>query len=401
MPPISSRSSSTTPTTWIEIHGDVLCQNYRTLQTIFHSSPMILVMKSDAYGVGLEVLMPVIAQLAVPILAVNDVEEMQNVRKLGYGGELLIVGGILAEHLDDVEDQVQVVIAHYSSLNYWLEMTHPPPIHLKVDTGMSRQGFYPDEMRGVCEQIRDKNRLDRVMGMMSHASNEVVDGCPYEVWAQQCASFVDLKRSLTIFELSAYYHLAASQAALMGREAHFDALRVGILVFGALPYAHSFSAAPLSYQKALAQLRCVVSWYAKVIQVKRLKKGCRVGYGGRYLCEEAETMAVVAVGYFHGYRLDSHHTGYMMAKGYRYPVIGQISMNLTALKVPDRAADLYEGDTVTVLGGGSRSSDLSSVEDESTHISLDEFSQFSGRSSYEILTSLHPSISRRLVDQDE
>ena len=380
------------PTTWIEIDGAAFCHNYLSLKELFAPTQIVVVMKSDAYGLGLATMLPVLKQVNISWIALNDVQEALDARQYGYNDRIIVLGPVLAEHLALIRDgDIQVAVANHAVLAAWLALDESvaPDIHLKVDTGMNRQGFYPAEVEKIMITRQAGGRCHKVLGVMSHTSNAVVDGCPYQSLRQQRQRFIELQNLLQRFPLEPIYHMSASHSALVDSTTHFDAVRLGLVLFGSLPYPWTFDAMTAPYKVVVRQLKGVLSWFARVVQIKVLKQGSRVGYEGTYISLEDETMALVGVGYFHGYHLSAQASGYMMAHGFAYPVIGKVSMSITALKVPKGAPELREGDCVTLVGA--------CLDHPPTTLTLAEFIQASGRSPNEVLTSLHSSIPRRVV----
>ena len=380
------------PTTWIEIDGAAFCHNYLSLKELVAPTQIVVVMKSDAYGLGLAMMVPVLKQARISWIALNDVQEALDARQYGYNYRIIVLGPVLAEHLAMIRDgDIQVAVSNQAVLSAWLALDESvaPDIHLKVDTGMGRQGFYPAEVENIMATLQACGRCHKVVGVMSHTSNAVVAGCPYQSLRQQRQRFIELKTKLQRFPLEPIYHMSASHGALVDVTTHFDAVRLGLSLFGGLPYPWTFEAMSAPYKVVVRQLKGVLRWFARVVQTKVLQPGARVGYEGTYTSVEDETMALVGVGYFHGYHLPAQASGYMMAHGFAYPVIGKVSMSITALKVPQGAPVLREGDCVTLVGAD--------LDHPMKTLTLNEFSQAAGRNPNEVLTSLHPSIPRRVV----
>lgn len=397
------------PTTWIEIDAAAWRHNYRNLQQLFAPTQVLVVLKSDAYGLGLAVMLPLVAELEVAGIALNDVREALRARELGYGGPIVVIGPVLADHLAAVPPaaDVAVVVASYGVLAAWLALPDElaPPIHLKVDTGMVRQGFYPEDVMGVVERLVQRGRLSKVVGVMSHTSNTVLDGSCQSSVRAQCRRFAELKTQLAPKFAAAgagslpQYHLSASHAALVDPDSHFDVMRLGIILFGQLPYPVTAAAISPAYQTGLRALQPVVRWYAVVIQVKAIKQGDRVGYEGSYISDDDATIAVVGVGYAHGYQLAARGGGYMLAQGFMYPVIGKVSMTMSTILIPPGAPMLCEGERMTLIGECEECGDRDVNVRRRPGISLDEYSRASGRSPYAALTALHPAMPRRLVER--
>lgn len=401
-------SGEPSPTTWIEIDAAAWRHNYRSLQQLFAPTQVVVVLKSDAYGLGLAVMLPLIQQLKVAGIALNDVREALQARELGYGGAVMVIGPVLADHLAAVPPDVDVavVVASYGVLEAWLALADElaPSIHLKVDTGLARQGFYPEDVLGVVDRLEHRGRLGKVVGVMSHTANTVLDGSSLLSVREQCRRFAELKTKLASKFAAGragqglpQYHLSASHAALVDPASHFDVIRLGIILLGQLPYPATATATSPAWQPVIHALQPVVRWHAAVIQVKGIKQGDRVGYEGSYVSAEDATIAVVGVGYAHGYQQAG--SGYMLAQGFRYPVIGKVSMTMSTILIPSHAPMLREGERVTLVGEHVEVGDSHARAGKKWAISLDEYSRASGRNPYTALTAMHPAIPRRLIER--
>ena len=385
------------PVTWIEIHRKAFFHNYRTLEQLVSPTKVMPVMKADAYGLGLAHFIPLLQELGSSWLAVNHVDEALKAQTLGFTGTILIIGPVLAQHLDAVKPGIHITMANHSVLKHWLTMTSPPPCHIKVDTGMHRQGFFAGELEAVMAKIQQASLLHRVVGVMSHLSNETTEGATASLHEQSHALSV-AKSSFADLPHPPLFHLSASNGTFLSQKTHFDAVRLGISLLGFAPYRNTFKDALPEYQPALKSLTSVLSWKARIIQIKPLKKGCRVGYEGQYVCKQDQLMALLGVGYFDGYQvLANHSDAHVICHGHKCPVIGKVSMNMTAICLPQSFGDsnksnkvnskarVTEGHEVTLLG-----------DDGGLSITLEDLAEWSGRHNYETLTALHPHMPRYL-----
>ena len=386
----------TCPVTWIEIHREAFFHNYRTLEQLVQPTKILPVMKADAYGLGLAHFVPLLQELGSSWLAVNHVDEALKAQKLGFTGTILIIGPVLAQHLEVVTPGIHITMANRSVLERWLTMTSPPPCHIKVDTGMHRQGFFADELEAVMAKIKRASLLHQVVGVMSHLSNDTREGLTSlheqsQAFSVARSAFADLPHPPLV-------HLSASHGTFLSQKTHFDAVRLGISLLGFAPYRTTFHDALPEYQPALESLSSVLSWKARIVQIKFLDQGSPVGYEGQYVCEHDQLVALIGVGYFDGYQvLANHSDAHVICNGHKCPVIGKVSMNMTTICLPQSLgnpsnnvsskgkAEIKEGDEVTLLGN-----------DGGLSITLEDLAKWSGRHCYETLTALHPHMPRYL-----
>ncbi|MEO8396673.1 MAG: alanine racemase, partial [Chloroflexota bacterium] len=171
-----------------------------------------------------------------------------------------------------------------------------------------------------------------------------------------------------------YIHAANSAGTLISKETHFNAVRVGLAMYGLSP----------SEQVQVPEaFRPVLSWKTLIAQVKTLPPGHPVGYGGTYYAKETERVAVIPVGYSDGLRRAPQYWGSVLVRGQLAPIIGRVSMEKTSINVT-HIPDVVIGDEVVLIG---RQGDQV--------ITADEIAERIGTISYEVLCGIVPRAPRR------
>ena len=245
------------------------------------------------------------------------------------------------------------------------------PFHLKLDTGMSRVGFRPEDLPGALKQLASLSGL-RMDGLFSHLA--MADEPEDAINQQQVATF---RSCLALVRQAGfaprYIHLSNSAALLTREVPECNLSRPGILLYGGLPspaFAGRFD------------LRPVMSFRTRVAQVRRVPEGTGVSYGHRFVAKRPTDLAVIPVGYADGYSRHLSNVGEVLVRGQRARVVGTVCMDWTMIDVTD-IPGVMVGDEVTLLGC-----------DNGQCISADEWAQRIGTISYEVFCQFSKRVPR-------
>lgn len=337
--------------TWAEIRLDAVEQNYRAVRRLVAESCRVMaVVKADAYGHGDVQVAKTLQEAGTDWFGVSNLEEAVRLRRAGITCPMLILSYTPPEEAARLAqfDITQTVI----SADYARRLNDAAAAaavtvetHIKLDTGMSRVGFfYQDEQAdsAVIDEIETVYALPNlsVQGIFTHfAAADEEDG--EEFTRRQHALFTDAiarleKRGVT-FVLK---HCCNSAATLRFAELHMDMVRPGIVLYGLAPSA--FLRETVSLVPAMS-LKTVVS------QVKEIPVGTAVSYGRTYTAACAKTVATVPIGYADGYPRLLSNTAQMLVDGRRVPLVGRVCMDQCLLDVTE-VPSVCEGMTVTVFG---------------------------------------------------
>jgi alanine racemase len=310
----------------LTIRREAIIHNIREIFS-FTGKKIIAVIKSNAYGMGVNHIAPILKDLEeVSAFAVATVEEGIHLRDMGYRGKVLILGGVLPEDLKGVLDYgLTPVISDIEHLR--VIGKENIPFHVKYDTGMGRLGF-------VEEFINDP----RLEGVMSHLSTPA----DKEFSRRQIEAFGKIVRRYEGRKLMV--HLESS-AGILYRVPYTTHVRVGLALYGEKPLKDY----PLSLKPA-------VSLKARLISVKTLPQGHPVSYGKTYITPSRTRIGVVAFGYADGLMKSLSNRGYLLWKDCKLPIIGNITMDMTVVDLKD--CPLRVGDWVTVVDEGRTFGDL-------------------------------------------
>lgn len=319
---------------WIEVNLDSLANNYNQIRTQTKAN-VCPVVKADAYGHGAPVVVRFLYSLGVDLFAVSNVEEALAIRELSQAPLLLLT--------PPLKDQLPLVIKHrliptidstaqVAALEEAADKHNPLSVHLKVDTGFGRLGIHPRDALSLAERIVRSPNL-QLVGVFTHFSG--LDS--RTITEQQLRTFLSLRKSFAEAGLAGLlWHAANSAAFCQGPHTHLDMVRIGTLLYG--------------QGKGAAELDLKETWtlYTRVIAVKEISAGSRIGYGGTFKARQDMVVGVVPIGYADGFTVEPQSTPAVqtvrvisrIVKGEKplayigdqqVPVIGKPGMNLTIL----------------------------------------------------------------------
>ena len=368
---------------WIELDAQALLHNYRTFGGLLGNAQIVPVIKSNAYGHGLKEVFEILKREKPAWLGVAYLDEARALRQYGFEGRILLVAPVLEEDFAEARElSAEILVGHWSLIERWLGAANKPDIHIKIDTGLSRQGFLPTDAAGVAERLRAHEPY--VAGICTHFAN-AEDESQGRFAALQLSR---LQRTVEAFEkqgLKPLAHAASSTSSLIVDESRFGLGRIGISLYGFWPSRWTQRTYSQQHSDSL-DLQPVLSWKTTITTLKEISAGEHVGYGCTYRADKNMTIAVLPVGYAEGYpRLAGEHGAYVLVRGQRCLLIGRISMNLMTIDV-DHLHDVAYGDTVTLIGN-----------DGAETIPAETLADWAQAIHYETVTQLSPAIPRRIV----
>jgi len=371
---------------WIEVAGGALAHNAALFRRLLSpGTELLAVVKADAYGHGIERVVPALRSSGVSWFGVHSAEEVSALRRLPYDGPILAMGYLTAAQVAAVVDpRVHVLISSAGVLEalaaHARRLGAPLPVHVKVDTGTRRQGVPPAEAADLAARARAEGL--EVAGVATHFAN--IEDTTDHAYAQcQLAAFREAVAAVRarVGEVR-WVHAACSAAALLFREADFTMARVGVSLYGHWPSKETYLSWLLARGRDSVRLEPALSWRARVGQVKSVPEGSPVGYGLTFRPTRPTRVAVLPVGYADGYPRALSNRARAIVRGRSAPVVGRVAMNITLLDVTD-VPGTAEGDVATLIGadGGER-------------VTVEELAELAGTINYEILARLSPRIVR-------
>jgi alanine racemase len=364
----------------VEIDLGALEENYRAIRGKVPPDVKILcVVKADGYGHGAVPVARRLESVGADYFGVATIDEGVELRSNGIALPILVMGGVMPwdETRAIWEHRLTPVLADFDGLHRLARDAeqHELPIntHVKVDTGMGRLGFSPDELDALANALKGAGYI-RVEGLMSHfASSEQRD----EYGVSQINRFnkaADFLKSHAI--LPPLLHMANSGAVCQYPEAHFNMVRVGIMLYG------SYSGAGLADKIRVSPVMKLAS---RVAYVKLFGAQSALSYGRTFITRRETKVAYIAAGYANAIPRALSNKGAVLVRGQRCPIIGRVCMDWVLVDVTD-LPDVAPGEEAVFMGTAGNNA-----------ITADEIAGHAGTIPYEILCSVSRRMPRKYV----
>ena len=374
---------------WVEIDAGAIRNNLREFRRrLAEGTRLGAVVKSNAYGHGMPEVARIAGQAGIDWLCVNNAEEGVRLRRAGFSEPVLVMGYVPLGDLEPVvEHDLRIVVYNLETLGGLEEAAaarnRRVAVHLKLETGTHRQGVPPDEVPAWAARIRRSEWLD-LEGLSSHFAN-IEDTTDHGFAETQIAEFDRARQFLREEGLEPpLCHAACSAAALLFTRTHLDLARIGISMYGLWPSRETYVSCAERGQPRL-DLRPALAWKTRIAQVKDVPEGAFVGYGCTFRTTRPSRIAVLPVGYFEGYDRGLSGVAHVLVRGRRAPVRGRVCMNICMVDVTDVEGAMLE-DEVVLLGSQGNE-----------RISAEQVAEWCGTISYEVVSRIHPSLSRVVV----
>ncbi len=350
---------------WVEIDLAALAHNVRSLKALLSpTTDLMTVVKADAYGHGAVTVAQVALNSGATWLGVATVPEGIELRKAGINAPILVMGAVNEpgemraiarwQLQPTIVDAKQALIFSETLASYWRDtgtgaentntgQSMAVPVHLKLDTGMSRLGF---DWRRPVEFVRWVQQLPHLEPASLYSHLATADSPDLTIMQLQHERFEWAISALKKEGLlPPKLHLANSAAALVDSALHYDMVRVGLATYGLYPAPH-LSSKP---EAAQADLRPVLGVKARITHIKQIELGTGVSYGHRFVATQPMKIAIVGIGYADGVpRILSNQLECGIGD-YLVPQIGSITMDQLVLDVSELET-VQVGDVVTLIG---------------------------------------------------
>jgi alanine racemase len=309
--------------------------------------------------------------------AVGDVREAAGLRRAGVSGKILLLNFCEAKDLPLCRGYgLTPTLYDMSQARDFAQASSgaaaPLPVQVKLDTGLGRLGFRPEQLSDVAELLRAAPGL-RVEGVFSHlasAEKRLVGET-----SAQINVFRDALSALAAAGLPAgLVHLANSAGILAHPDSHFDAVRPGIALYGVPPWDSEEDEG----------LEPAMRLETRVMSVRRVPGGTPLGYGGSFVTSRPSTIAVLPIGYHDGLRRSFSRRISVLLRGREAPIVGAVSMDLTLVDATDCGASA--GERVICLGS-----------DSGRRVTAWDLARAAGTIPYEIVCGISSRVPRRYV----
>lgn len=368
--------------TWIEVDRKAIKKNIASIKRVLGPKVKFMaVVKSNAYGHGLSDFAREVATSKVDWLGVDSAVEGLTLRKEGIHTPILVLGYTLPGRVEmALRAGLSLTASHLDALkdiaNTAKRLGVQARVHIKVDTGMHRQGFLEGERPALFAFLQKHRREILAEGLYTHfaAAKDPKDRKYTTIQIKEFDKWVEAMRAAGF---SPIMHASATGGAMIFPEAHYDMVRIGIGLYGLYPSVqvrtHAHKRIPLAPPLA---------WKGIVSEIKKLPKGSYIGYDLTEHLKRASIIAICPVGYWHGYPRALSGKGSVSIRGKKVCVLGRVSMDMLVLDVTN-VPGVKIGDEVVLLGGTGKG-----------QVDIADTAALAGTTGYELLTRLNPRMKR-------
>ena len=328
---------------WAEIDLGALRGNLAWIRGRIGSRVKLLaVVKADAYGHGLPQIAATLMRSGADLFGVASAAEALAVRAVGEGWPILLLGSSLPEEVEPIVEQSFIPTISSLAEAYAFHRTAKRkkkvlPVHIKVDTGMGRLGFWHEEAMEPIRRIASLPYL-KIAGLWTHFASAGLDE---KFTVAQFSAFRAVVAALRKVGIRPpLRHMANSAALLFFPDSILDLVRPGYLIYGIIP------------KKAMSMakfLRPAMSLKSRVIFLKRIPAGRSLSYGRMFTALRPMRVATVAVGYGDGYHRALSGRAKVLVGRQRCDVLGRVTMDQILVDV-SRIPDVRVGDEVVLFG---------------------------------------------------
>ena len=351
------------------IHLDRLVHNYRIVKEKVGGRRIMAVVKANAYGHGAVECTKALASDGCDYFAVFTFEEAIELRDAGIAADIFVFSRLHPDILSDAVDRnITLNISHSDDLDsvigFHAENGESPKVHLKIDTGMTRLGIAMDEAESVLLKLKDADGI-RCEGIYSHYATADEGDLGYA--NMQLGQFNSILHSANALGLTfKIKHFSNSGSVLNIPESGFDAVRVGMLLYGAFPSDEV---------PADIDIKPVMEFRGPIVHVRRVAAGTQVSYGGVWTAEKDTNIGVIQTGFADGFPRPWYDGGSVSYHGKRYPIAGRVCMD--QLMVDFGNEDVLVGEDVLFFG-----------ENVTDSLRVEEISDTIGSTPYVLLTAI-------------
>jgi alanine racemase len=375
---------------WVEVDVSAIAHNIHQIRSLLSPpTELLAVIKADAYGHGAVTVAKAVLQAGATWLGVATIPEGIELRKAGLTAPILVLGA--TNQPDQVESLIrwhlQPTLCTPKQALVFAETVGPRrrlPVHIKIDTGMSRLGVPWTEAQALIELVQRSPNLP-IASIYSHCAT-ADEPDQTVMWEQQQRFEQVLAATNLRHDPAVKLHFANSAATLSDRRLHYDMVRTGLAMYGCYPAAHL---------KTQIKLQPALQIKARITQVKTIAAGTGVSYGHRFVADREMPIAVIGIGYADGIPRHLSNQMQVIIQGQLVNQIGSITMDQIVLDVSD-VPNVEVGDVVTLLG-----QETLLGQDGPIVITADDWAEKLGTISWEILCAFKNRLPRVTVGKPQ
>jgi alanine racemase len=383
-----------------EIDLSAIAKNLHSIRKIVKNRPVIAVVKADAYGHGAVEVSKRLLKEGVSHIAVAYTGEAAELREAGINVPIIVLfdRGDIKDFFDLNLIPVIYSVDTASKLSAEAQKRNTKiKVQVKVDTGMGRLGLSGNHVIDDLIKISEMPGIE-FTGLLSHFSEVDLSDRTFAV--MQLDRFNQIRKTIyRNLKRNLLFHIANSAAVLTFEDAHLDAVRPGLVLYGYSPFNQDFNErSVLSIQHSAKKIEIQTSSVEKVtfkpamtvktkiLCIRNLPSGTPVSYGRTFITKRPSRIGVLPLGYADGYSRLFSNNAEVLVKGRRVPIVGRVCMDLTMTDLTD-VEDVTENDEVIIIGKQKKES-----------ITAQELAKRANTIPYEILTSLGSHSRKTFID---
>ncbi|AKH32585.1 Alanine racemase [candidate division SR1 bacterium Aalborg_AAW-1] len=364
----------------IEIKKDHIIHNFRHIQSLQPDHTIIPVVKSNAYGHGLQQICTILNTFSnkeLPLIAVDSYPEYQIVADTTQK-DILVLGETLTSnyHLYN-PSRTHLAVGTLEVLQALIDTKKHRNIHLFLNTGMNREGFQEDTLQQALTLLQTTNQL-HVVGVMSHLAN--ADMSDNTFTEQQVLTFKSMmKKILSEGHQPIYIHISNSAGLSKIQDPLFTASRTGLALYGYNPLESGDK-----YHKHYIDLKPALRLTSTITALQHIKQGDGVSYGMKWISNKETLTATLPFGYNEGLPRSSGSGYQVYHHNNSLPLVGTVCMNLSIIDTERR--DIHIGDQIEIIGW-----------DKNKKNTIQELANINKTIPYTMLTGLEKGLKRIIV----
>ncbi|NER20037.1 MAG: alanine racemase [Symploca sp. SIO1C2] len=380
---------------WCEVSRFALQSNVATLrQRVGADVTLGVVVKAEAFGHGLIPCAKEFVAAGVDWLIVNFAYEAIALRRGGIQAPIYICGNVSAAQAPLIaESQARIVLYDPEVAQAMAQAgraaNYTIPVHLKLETGTHRQGISLKEALELAQLLSQLEGIE-LEGLTTHYA-DIEDTTDHRFAHQQ---LVLLQEAGEAFRQAGFdvpmVHSANSAATILWPETHGSMVRVGLAAYGLWPSRETYATVLQNYatrnEGFIPNLQPVLSWRARVVQIKDVPVGGYISYGRTFRATYPMRIAILPLGYHEGYDRRLSNLSHVLINGMRSPVRGRICMNMMMVDVT-HIEDVHVGTVATLIG-----------TDGDEQVSAEQLASWMGTINYEVVSRINPSQTRFVVE---
>jgi len=374
--------------TWVEVSERALSHNITSLRSLLEGDARFCaVIKANAYGHGLLEVANIASRSGVDAFAVDQIDDALLLRERFPSALVLVLGYTMFDrYLEAIKHDIHLTLYDKEGIEHAekvsREVAKPLSVHLKIETGTSRQGVLLEEVDDIARLVSRCSGVS-IEGVSTHFAN-IEDSANPEFATLQFSRFQTAVETLAAHNIHPQIqHCACSAAIILYPQTHLNMIRAGISMYGL--WSSNLVQTTVRNLGVSCDLQPALTWKTRIAQIKSLPMGTPVGYGLTEVLKRSGRIAVLPVGYFDGYDRLLSSKAEVLIKGYRCKIIGRICMNMMMVDV-SHVPQLQKEDEVILLGTDGRH-----------RVTADELAMHAGTINYEIVTRINSSLPRIVV----